>query len=80
VRECLKHRLEVLDQDYLNDTGNLDRRQKNELEALDERVALLQMTIQDTVHDTIPLAKPSRWIRTGWSDECTESVKRARRA
>jgi hypothetical protein len=38
------------------------------------------MIIQDTVRDTIPLAKPSRWIRTGWSDECTESVKRARRA
>jgi hypothetical protein len=25
VRECLKHRLEVLDQDHSNDTGNPDR-------------------------------------------------------
>ncbi|KAI7106877.1 hypothetical protein KC340_g1239 [Hortaea werneckii] len=80
VRERLKYRLEVLDQDHLNDTSDLDRRQTNKLEALDERVAQLQMIIQDTVRDTIPLAKPSRWIRTGWSDECTESVKRARRA
>jgi hypothetical protein len=70
----------VLDQDHLNDTGNLDRRQTNELEAPDERVAQLQMIIQDTIRDKIPLAKPSRWIRTGWSDECTESVKWARRA
>jgi hypothetical protein len=38
------------------------------------------MIIQDTIHDTIPLTKPFRWIRTGWSDQCTESVKRARRA
>jgi len=80
VRECLKHRLEVLDQDHPNDTSNLDRRRTNKLEALDERVAPLQMIVQDTVCDTIPLAKPSRWTRTGWSDGCTESVKRTRRA
>lgn len=52
VRECLKPRLEVLDQDHLNDASNLERRQTNEAEALDERVAQLQMTIQDTVRDT----------------------------
>lgn len=40
----------------------------------------MQTVIQNTVRDTIPLVKPSRWIRTGWSDECTEGVKRARRA
>jgi hypothetical protein len=28
----------VLDQDQANDTSNIDRRQTNELEALDERV------------------------------------------
>jgi exonuclease III len=80
VRECLEHRLEVFDQDHLNDASNFDRRQTSELEALDERVAQLQMIVQDTVRDTIPLAKPSRWIRTGWSDECTDSVKRAQQA
>lgn len=50
--ECLKHRLEVLGQDHLIDASNLDRRQTNEVEALDEKVAQLQMTIQDTVRDT----------------------------
>jgi hypothetical protein len=71
VRECMEHRLKVLDQDHLNNTSNIDRRQTNELEVLDDRVAQLQMIIQDAVRNTIPLAKPSRWIRTGWSDECT---------
>jgi hypothetical protein len=80
VRECLKHRIEGLNQDSLNDPGDSESRHVDELEALDKRVAQLQTIIQETVHDTIPLAKPSRWIRTGWSDECTESVKRARRA
>ena len=60
VRECLKHRLELSDQDHLKDASNFGRRQTNELEAQDERVVQLQMIIQDTVRDTIPLAKSSR--------------------
>lgn len=80
VREHLKHRLGRLNQDDLLDPGERDRRHANELEALDKKVVLLQTIFQDTIRDTIPLVKPFRWIRTGWSDECTESVKRARRA
>jgi hypothetical protein len=80
VYERLKHRLEGLNQGYLNDSSDSEGRQANYLEALDNRVALLQTVIQDTVRDTIPLVKPSHWVRTGWSDECTETVKRARRA
>jgi hypothetical protein len=80
VCKRLKHRLEGLNQEHLNDFGGSDKRQANDLEALDKRVVLLQTVIQDTVRDTIPLANPSRWVRTGWSDECTETVKRARRA
>jgi hypothetical protein len=45
VRKYLKHRLEELDQEHPNDISNLDRRQINKLEALDERVAQLQMII-----------------------------------
>jgi hypothetical protein len=70
----------VLDQDHSNDTGTTDRRQRNELEVLGERVAQLQIIIQDTIHDTILLINHSHWIRTSWSDECTKSVKWARRA
>jgi hypothetical protein len=65
---------------YPNGSGESERQQAKELEALDRRVVQLQTIIQDTVSDMIPLAKPSRWIRTGWSDECTGSVKRARKA
>jgi len=60
VRECLEHRLKVLDRDHSNDTSNIDRRQTNGLDFLDERGAQLQMIIQDAVRNTIPLAKPSR--------------------
>lgn len=80
VRECLIHRLEGLNQDHRSELGDSERRHVNELEALDERVTQLQKVIQDTISDTIPLARPFRWARTGWSDDCTESVKRARRA
>jgi hypothetical protein len=65
VRERLKHRLEGLNQDHPNDLGDSERRHVGELQALDKRVIHLQTIIQDTVRDTIPLAKPSRWIRTG---------------
>jgi hypothetical protein len=66
--------------DCLNDSGDPGSRHADELEALDKTVVQLQTTIQETIHDTIPLVRPSRWIRTGWSDECTESIKQARRA
>lgn len=62
------------------DRGEPDKRRANELEGLDKWVALLQTIIQDTIRDTVPLVKRSRWIRTSWSDRCTENVKRARRA
>lgn len=65
VRERLKHRLEGLDQEYVKDSSGPDRRQVDEVEALDKRVAKLQTIIQETIRDTIPLARPSRWIRTG---------------
>lgn len=80
VRKRLKHRLGGLNQECPNESSDPDRRQVDEVEALDKRVAKLQTIIQDTIRDTIPLARPSRWIRTGWSNECTENVMCARRA
>lgn len=67
ARERLEHRIGELSQECLGDSSGSDQRQTDELEALDKRVAKLQTTIQKTICDTIPLVRPSRWIRTGWS-------------
>lgn len=65
ARERLEHRLGELNQECLGDSSDSDQRQTDELEGLDKRVAKLQTIIQETIRDTIPPARPSRWSRSG---------------
>lgn len=69
VREALEKRIAALDLAPSVSTTDLD-----------EKATRIQKAIQDTVKDTVPVARRPRLIRVGWSEECTSSVRLTRRA
>ncbi|KAJ6032769.1 hypothetical protein N7540_003501 [Penicillium herquei] len=46
---------------------------------IDQRVNFLLETVQQGIQASTPWAKPSKWARIGWTDECSEAIKESRR-
>ncbi|KAJ5710399.1 hypothetical protein N7488_004555 [Penicillium malachiteum] len=46
---------------------------------IDQRVNFLLETVQQGIQASTPWAKPSKWARFGWTDECSEAIKESRR-
>ncbi|KAJ5740912.1 hypothetical protein N7493_000784 [Penicillium malachiteum] len=42
---------------------------------IDQKVNFLLETVQQGIQVLTPLAKPSKWARFGWTDECSEAIK-----
>ena len=49
-------------------------------EAVDQRVTSITNVIQKIIQETIPKAKPSKFAKPYWTDQCSEAVKETRKA
>lgn len=49
-------------------------------EAIDQRVSSITKTIQKIIQEIIPIAKPSKFAKPYWTNQCSEAVKDTRKA
>ena len=49
-------------------------------EAIDEQVKGITQAIQETIDESIPKSRPSKFAKPYWTKECSEAVKEALKA